>query len=55
MNTIRPHRAFIMARKERLATRKVPVRLASTTVAKSSSFIRRASMSRVMPALATRM
>ena len=49
----RPLRIRIMPRTARLATRYAPVRLVSSTAAKSSSFISASSWSRVTPALAT--
>src|SRR5690606_3425458 len=54
MNTTRPLRARSMPRAARLATRNAPVRFVSTTSVKSDSAIRNRSVSRVMPALATR-
>ncbi|KIX70563.1 hypothetical protein SF23_19025 [Streptomyces sp. MBRL 10] len=54
IRTTRPFLARSMPRFARLTTRKVPVRLVSTTEAKSSSDMRISSVSLVMPALATR-
>ena len=54
MKIIRPHRPRIMPLITRRAARNPPVRLVSTTAAKSSSDMRTASPSRVAPALATR-
>ena len=54
MKTIRPNRARIIGRAARRATRNAPVRLVAITASQSSSLIRISSVSRVMPALATR-
>ena len=51
---IRPQRARTMPRRQARVTRNAPVRSVASTAAQSSSFIRIASVSRVMPALLTR-
>ena len=53
--TIRPQRAFIIPRSTPRASRKDEVRFTSMTCAHSSSDIRMNRLSRVMPALLTRM
>ena len=50
---MRPRLRRSMPLLARLATRKEPTRLVSSTAPKSSSLIRSSSVSRVMPALAT--
>src|SRR5690242_9983926 len=55
MVMMRPKRRRIMPRMTARDRRKAPVRLISSTFSQSSSFRRSASMSRVMPALLTRM
>src|SRR5262245_60310435 len=55
MLMMRPARRLIMARTAARARRKPALRFMSSTACQSSSFIRMASMSRVMPALLTRM
>src|SRR5690606_38234746 len=54
MLTMRPRRAFIMPRITALQLRKTLVRLVSRIACQSSSFIRISRLSRVMPALLTR-
>ncbi len=51
---MRPQRAFIMGESRAWVSRNVPVRLAWRTSVKSAAFMRRARLSRVMPALLTR-
>ena len=52
---MRPYLAFIMGRAAAFMHRKVPFRLVSMTASKSSSLSIMARLSRVMPALLTRM
>ncbi len=52
---MRPWRAFIMPRMTARDRRNTALRLVSMTASHSSSFMRRARLSRVMPALLTRM
>src|SRR3546814_20449206 len=54
MLTMRPRRAFIIPRITALQLRKTLVRLVSRIACQSSSFIRISRLSRVMPALLTR-